>query len=505
LCLSVLLVVVDNMIVNVALPTLSRELKASTSDLQWFVDAYTLLFAGLLLTGGSLGDRLGRKRMLQIGLVLFGLTSLWAASSSSTGELIAARAAMGVSAAVVYPATLALLSSIFTNRGERATAIGIWSAVSGLAVVIGPISGGALLRHFSWHSIFLVNIPLVVIALVAGVRLLPNSRDENPGRFDVVGAVLTVFSIGLLVWTVIEAPDRGWLSPATLGGFAGGVALLLVFVWWEARVASPLLDIAVFRNPRVFAASASIGAAFFALFGFVFLITQYLQSIRGYNTLQAGVAIIPFALVMVALSPVSILLSKRIGTKLVVCGGLLLMTAGFIVIATAAVNAAYWGPLVIVMVLLAAGLALASTPATDAIMGAISATKFGAGSAINDTTREVGGALGLAVIGSVMNSFFVTRIGSHFTRLGLPAATVAAAQKSVTAALSISQHLPASLAGPARYATQHAFMDGLHAGSFAGAGVTAVAACAVLAFLPSRDRDPAPAPDSDPQPSVMVR
>jgi DHA2 family multidrug resistance protein-like MFS transporter len=505
LCLSVLLVVVDNTIVNVALPTLSRELKASTSDLQWFVDAYTLLFAGLLLTGGGLGDRWGRKPMLQAGLVLFGLTSLWAASSSSTGELIAARAGMGVSAAVVYPATLALLSSIFTDRGERATAIGIWSAVSGLAVVIGPVSGGALLQHFSWHSVFLVNIPLIAVALAASVRLLPNSRDEHPSRFDAVGALLTILSIGLLVWTVIEAPDHGWLSPRTLGGFAGGAALITMFIWWEGRQASPLLDIAGFRNPRIFAASAAIGAAFFALFGFVFLITQFLQSVRGFNPLQAGLAIVPFALVMAGLSPVAILLMKRIGTKLVVCAGLLLMTAGFVLIATTAVDAPYWGPLVMVMVLIAAGLALGTTPATDAIMGAVSETRFGAGSAINDTTREVGGVLGIAVIGSVMNSVFETRIASHFTGLGLPAGTVSAAKQSVTAALGVSQHLPAGLAGPARYAARHAFMDGLHAGSFAGAMVTAVAACAVLAYLPNRDRRPVLQPGHDPEPSTTGR
>src|ERR1700733_6760962 len=221
LCLSVLLVVVDNTIVNVALPTLSRKLSASTQDLQWIVDGYTLVFAGLLLVGGNLGDRLGRRRMLQAGLALFAVTSVGAALSRTTGELIAGRAAMGIAAALIYPATLALLNTAFTSARERATAIGIWAGVSGLAVAIGPVAGGLLLRHFSWSSVFYVNVPVVAIALVAGWRLLPESRDPRAGRFDPLGAVASVAGIGLLVWAILEAPQYGWVAARTLGGFAG--------------------------------------------------------------------------------------------------------------------------------------------------------------------------------------------------------------------------------------------------------------------------------------------
>ena len=288
LCLSVLLVVVDNTIVNVALPTISRDLHASTEALQWVVDGYTLSFAGLLLVGGNLGDRLGRRRFLQLGLALFGLTSIGAALAQTSGELITARAAMGVSAALIYPATLAILNTVFTNPRERATAIGIWSAVSGLAVAIGPVSGGVLLRHFTWSSVFLVNVPVVLIALVAGRLLLPESRDPKAGRFDPLGAALSMAGVGLLVWTVIEAPKHGWGSGTTIAGFAGSLLILALFAVSQLRRPDPMLDVRLFRNPRFTAASGAIALAFFGLFGFIFLITQYFQIVRGYDPLKAG-------------------------------------------------------------------------------------------------------------------------------------------------------------------------------------------------------------------------
>ena len=311
LCLSVLLVVVDNTIVNVALPTISRTLSASTQGLQWIVDAYTLVFAGLLLVGGNLGDRLGRRRVLQAGLALFAVFSVAAALSRNTGELIAGRAAMGAAAALIYPATLALLTHVFTSARERATAIGIWSAVSGLAVAIGPVSGGLLLRHFSWSAVFYVNVPIVIIALAAGMVLLPESRDPKAGRFDPLGALLSVSGIGLLVWTVIEAPAHGWASAATIGGFAGSLVILAAFAAWQLRRPDPMLDVRLFANPRFSAASGAIALAFFGLFGFIFLITQYFQLVRGYDPLRAGVATLPFAIVTGALSPAAIALMKR--------------------------------------------------------------------------------------------------------------------------------------------------------------------------------------------------
>jgi len=485
LCLSELLVVVDNTIVNVALPTLSRQLSASNQDLQWIVDAYTLVFAGLLLVGGNLGDRLGRRRMLQTGLVLFALTSIGAALSHGAGELIAGRAAMGASAALIYPATLALLTNTFTEARERATAIGIWSGVSGLAVAIGPVTGGLLLGHFSWPSVFYVNVPIVVIALIAGASLLPESQDSHAGRFDPLGAALSIVAIGLLVWTMIEAPSYGWTSAVTLAGFVGSVAILAGFTLWQIRRPDPMLDVRLFTNPRFSAASGAIALAFFGLFGFIFLITQYFQVVRGYDTLRAGVAVLPFAIVIVAVSPAAIILMKRIGTKIVVSVGLVLMSLGFVAAAAITVDSAYWGRIIISMVLMAAGLALTTSPATDAIMGALPPSKAGAGSAVNDTTRELGGTLGVAVVGSVMSSIYGMHVLASLRHLGAPASAAAGARQSVVAGLRVAAHLSPALQESAVQATRHAFVDGLSAGSLVAAAGTAVAAVAALAFLPA--------------------
>jgi EmrB/QacA subfamily drug resistance transporter len=488
LCLSVLLVTVDNTIVNVALPTLSHDLSASTSDLQWVVDGYTLAFAGLLLVGGSLGDRLGRRRMLRLGLVLFAVTSLAAVHASSSTSLIAWRAAMGASAALIYPATLALLSNVFTDDRERATAIGVWSGVSGLAVALGPVSGGLLLQHFSWGSVFLVNVPLAAVALLAGWRLLPESRHPPGGRFDLPGALVSVAGVTCLVWTVIEAPDRGWTSPGTLLGAALAAILLAAFAVRELRVPSPLLDVRLFANPRFSAASASISLAFFGLFGFIFLITQYFQTVRGYDTLRAGVATLPFAVVTGVMSPVAIVLMKRFGTKLVVAGGLALMSAGFLVAAGSAVDSAYWGRVVTAMSLMATGLALTTGPATEAVMGALPRSRAGVGSAVNDTTREVGGTLGVAVVGSVMASLYASHLVTALGRFGLPEDVVHAASRSVVAGLAVGGQLPAAVRAPAAAAVRDAFMSGLWAGSLVAAGATGVAAVGALAFLPARRR-----------------
>ena len=487
LCLSVLLVVVDNTIVNVALPTISRDLHASTEALQWVVDGYTLAFAGLLLLGGNLGDRLGRRRFLQLGLALFGVTSVGAALAQTSAELIAARAAMGASAALVYPATLAILNNVFTVPRERATAIGVWSAVSGLAVAIGPVSGGVLLRHFSWSSVFWVNVPVVVIALVLGRTLLPESRDQKAGRFDPAGAIASIAGISLLTWSIIEAPRHGWGSATTIGGIGGSLVILAVFAWWQSRRPDPMLDVRLFRNPRFSAASGAIALAFFGLFGFIFMITQYFQVVRGYNPLTAGLATLPFAVVTAAFSPVAMIAMKRAGTKLVVAAGLALMSAGFVVAAaTTSQNAAYWGPIVTAMTLMAAGLAFTTGPATDAIMGALPLAKAGAGSAVNDTTREVGGTLGVAIVGSVLNSAYGAHVVTALTGLGAPLAAARSAGQSVVAGVITAAHFPPSLQGAAAEAVRQAFITGVHRGSLVAAGAAAAGALVALVLVPSR-------------------
>ena len=491
--ISVLLVGIDNTIVNVALPTFGRELDASTSQLQWIVDAYTLVFATLLLLAGHLGDRFGRRRILLTGLVLFGVTSFAASLSGSVGQLIAGRAAMGAAAALIFPATLALLVSLFPDRKERAAAIGIWSGITGLSVALGPVSGGFLLEHFAWSAVFLINIPLVVVAIVALLLLVGESRDPKPGRFDPVGAFGSIIGVGLLVWSIIEAPVNGWTSAITLFGLAGAVAALALFVWWESRRTDPLFDVTLFGNARFSAASGAIAAAFFGLFGFIFLITQYFQIVRGYGILEAGLATLPFAVVIGGLSPVAIVLMKRFGTTAVVAAGLALMSAGFVVAAGSGVESAYWGRIVASMILMAGGLALTSGPATEAIMGALPAGRAGAGSAINDSTREIGGTLGVAIVGSVMSSIYRARLVDALAGTSLSPEALTEASRSVTAGFQAVALVPPAQAATVAERVGQSFVDGMAAGSLVAAAATGIAAIAVLLFLPARHRDTVPA------------
>ena len=510
---SVFLVVVDNTIVNVALPTLSRELGATTSQLQWIVDAYALVFAGLLLAFGSLGDRFGRKGALQIGLVLFAVTSLWAAFAGSANGLIAARAAMGVGAALVFPATLAIISNVFTDPSERAKAIGIWSATTGLAIALGPVSGGWLLEHFWWGSVFLVNLPIIAVALAAGAWLLPTSKDPDAGRLDPIGLVSSIAAIALLVFTVIEAPHKGWASTVTISGFVGFAVLFVVFVWWERRRRDPMLDVTVFRNPRFSAASFSVAVAFFGLFGFIFLITQYFQFVRGYSTLEAGLHTLPFAVAAGVAAPVAARLALRFGTTRVVAAGLASMAVGFAWASTLEADSSYWAVVVPQMILIAAGLTTTTAPATEAILGSLPKEKAGVGSAVNDTTRELGGTLGVAVVGSVFSSLYGPRLLERLSGLPIPPDALEAASESVQAAAIVAERAPAAGRQLILDATRDAFLDGLHSGVRVAAVATAVGAVAALVFLPARGVDlNAPAatdddsasdrqPDPEPQPS----
>jgi EmrB/QacA subfamily drug resistance transporter len=495
LSLSVFLVVVDNTIVNVALPTLSRDLDASTSQLQWIVDSYSLVFAGLLLAFGSLGDRFGRKGALQLGLGLFATTSVLAAFSGSASQLIAARAAMGIGAALVFPATLAILTNVFTDPTERAKAIGIWSAVAGLAVALGPVSGGFLLEHFWWGSVFLVNVPIVAVTLLAGRTLLPTSKDPHAGRLDPVGLLSSIVAIALLVYTVIEAPKEGWLSAPTVLGFVLAMSSLAAFVMWERRRPDAMLDVRIFRNPRFTAASVAVAVAFFALFGFIFLITQYFQVVRGYSTLSAGVHTLPFAVGAAVTAPIAARLALRFGPKVVVSSGLTSMALGFLWASTFDAGTAFWGPVVGSMLLLSVGLTLTTAPATESIMGSLPKEKAGVGSAVNDTTRELGGTLGVAVIGSVFSSVYGPRVTELLSGTALPESARAAARESVVAASEVARQAPAGSRAGIVDAARSAFLDGMAAGTRIAALAALVGVVLALAFLPGRRPEPAVATD----------
>ena len=500
LALSVFLVVVDNTIVNVALPTLSRDLGASTTELQWIVDAYSLVFAGLLLAAGGLGDRIGRKGTMQVGLVIFAVTSVLGAFSTSSGQLITARALMGIGAALVFPATLAILTNVFTDPTERAKAIGAWSAVSGMAVAFGPVTGGFLLEHFWWGSVFLVNVPIVVVALVAGWFLVPTSKDPESGRFDVLGTVLSISGVGLLVLTVIEGPRWGWNSTSTIAGFAGAAVLLALFVVWERSRQHPLLDVRVFRIARFSAAAGSIAVAFFTLFGFIFIVTQYFQFVRGYSTLSAGLHTLPFAIFAGVTAPNAARLALRFGPRRVVATGLLSMMIGFIIIGFCEADTAYFGPVIISMAFIATGLGLVTSPSTAAVMSSLPKEKAGAGAAVNDTTREVGGTLGVAVVGSVFASLYAPKIGEFLAGFPqIPAEAVRAAKASMAAAIDVASRAPAEVQDLFRASATDAFMQGMQLGCFVCAGVALCGSIAAFTFLPDLEADEAPHPGEWPE------
>ena len=491
LSVSVFLVVVDNLIVNVALPTLQRELNATTTGLQWIVDSYALVFAGLLLAGGGIGDRYGRKRTLQVGLALFAACSAAAAFANTSGSLIFWRGAMGIGAALVFPATLAIITNLFIDPIERAKAIGLWSAVSGMAVAFGPVAGGFLLEHFWWGSVFLINIPIVAISLLIGARIIPDSRNENAHKIDKTGFLLSVVAVSALVFTVIESPHWGWGSLKSNAGFILGAIALLAFVKVEMTKDEPLLEVSFFKSARFSAATGSIGIAFFCLFGFTFLVTQYFQFVRGYDTLSAGLHTVPFAVGAGVTAPFAARAALKFGTKRVVALGLLNMCIGFVIASRMDATSSYWGHVVIGMVFMANGLSLVTSPSTDAVMGSLPREKAGVGSAVNDISREVGGTLGVAVVGSVFVSMYGPKLVEKFTALpglvqALPAGVFESAQDSVGAAYFVAQEAPSAAQQSVLNAVSDSFMHGFSTACLVTAGMALVGSLFALKFLPAR-------------------
>ncbi len=490
ICLSVFVVSVDATIVNVALPTLSRELDADTAQLQWIVDAYSLVMAGLMLSAGSLADRFGRRGFLSSGLALFAVTSTIAAQVNSADGLIWARAAMGVGAAVIFPATLALITNIFVQPAQRARAIGLWAAMVGVGVAVGPISGGWLLEHFSWGSIFLVNVPIAAVAVIGGWLFIPTSRDPATPPIDSAGLILSAIGVTALVYTIIEAPNHGWTSGHTIAGFTVAAVVTAAFIWWEQRRTHPMLDLSVFRDRRFSGGSLAITAGFLTLFGFIFVITQYFQFIKGYSAFETGVRLLPVAASIAIASIVGPRIVERIGTTAVVAGGLAIFAAGLGWASTASASTPYL-EIAVQMVLLGAGLGLTTAPGTESIMGSLSADKAGVGSAVNDTTRELGGTLGVAIVGSVFASIYSSRLADAPAIQALPEGTRAVIGESMAAAQQVIAQVPPAAAPAIRDAVETAFLDGQWIGSLVAAGIALAAAVVVAWLLPARARQTA--------------
>jgi EmrB/QacA subfamily drug resistance transporter len=470
-----------------------RELHATTTQLQWVVDAYNLVFAALLLTFGSLSDRFGRKGMLLAGLAVFGTASLAGGFAATPAQLIAARAVMGLGAAMTFPATLSLISNVFTERRERARAIGLWGASAGVAIALGPIVGGWLLEHFSWAAIFIAMAPVAAAAVVLVALTVPASKSPDAAAVDISGLVFSSAAMALLVFTIIEAPAYGWAAGRSVAGFAVSAVLLAAFIASERRAAHPMLDVRLFRNMRFSAASAAVTVAFFTLFGFIFLITLYFQFVRGYGPLSTGVRLLPVALSVGVASIAGTQLAVRAGTKLVVTTGLVAM-AGFYgwVAATTTATLSY-GIIAAQMVLYGLGLGLTSAPATDSIMGAVPRAKAGVGSAVNDSTRLIGGTLGVAVIGSVYASVYASRLTATMPP-AVPAPVAAIAHESIGAAYVAAAKV-AALGHPAlglalQHASTNAFLRGLTVGALVAGSVAALGAVLAVLFLPAQPATP---------------
>lgn len=495
ICFVELLVVLDNTVVNVALPDISEELRAGFTGLQWVVDAYILTFCGLLLAFGNLTDRIGRRRMLLVGVTGLAATSVIGAVADSLPQLITSRALMGVFAAAALPATLAVVIDLFREPAQRAVAIGTWASVAGIAIAVGPVSGGYVVEHFSWHAVFWLNVPIALAAVAGIVVAVPESRAPVAGPVDVPGVVLSFAGITALVYSVIEAPTHGWWTSHTLGGAALGTVLLVLFVRRQLTTAAPILDVRLFRLPPFAMPALAISVAYFSLFGYVFLTTQYFQGVRGYSALEFGVATIPFALALAVSAPLATSVAQRIGTMPVVVAGLLLVSIGMVLAGQVDVDSSYVGLLLPTMVVLAVGIAVIQGPATESIMSAVPMDEAGAGSAVNDTTRELGGTLGVAVLGSITASYYNATVRPVVAEI--PSSVLSDRDREYvdSSFLSVTQlqqqDLP-SLLVPARDALvdtmKRAAMDGAQTASHVAAAAVAVCAVVVAVGLPRSHR-----------------
>ncbi len=487
LCLSLLIIVMDNTILNVAIPSLVDELGATNSQLQWIVDGYTLVFAGLLLTTGSLGDRFGRKLALRIGIIVFAIGSILSALSGSPSQLIATRSLMGVGGALIMPSTLSILTNVFRDPRERGRAIAIWAGFSGLGVALGPVIGGFLLSHFSWSSVFWVNLPIGAIALVAGWFFVPETKDPSAPRLDPIGALLSIVGLGSVLFAIIEGPSKGWTSAEVAVAATVGIVGLLAFVAWERHTDHPMLDMSFFANPRFTAANVAVTLTFFAMFGSLFLMTQYWQFVHGFTPLEAGVHLVPYAMTMMITAPLSARLVERLGTKRVVTIGLSTISLAMLVLSTIHADSSYLR-VIANMCVMAVGMGLTMAPATESVMGSLPREKAGVGSAVNDTTRQMGGALGVAVIGSLVASVYAAGIDDVAERFGLAGAQLARVRGSLGAALKEAGTFGVDGAALADSANR-AFVDGLSQGLRVGAVVVMMAAFVAHRFLPARGRD----------------
>ncbi|HZU56597.1 MAG TPA: MFS transporter [Actinocrinis sp.] len=485
LCVSLLIVTLDNTILNIALPALVRAMHATDAQLQWIVDAYAVVFGGLLLIAGTVADRVGRRRVFLAGLLLFAAGSAAAAFSGTVTELICARAGMGLGAACIMPATLSIIADLFREPRERAQAIGLWSATSGLGIALGPIVGGWLLERYWWGSVFFVNVPIALAGAAAAIWLVPDSRDPVRRPLDAVGAPAATAGLLLLLWAIIESPVRGWHSGMVLSVGGAGLVVLLGFALWERYTPSPMLVVEAFRDRRFSVAMGSVAMAIFALMGALFVLTQYLQFSLGYSAFAAGVRILPVAGLLAVTAPLSTVLDRRLGTKTVVATALAVIAGGLLWLSRLTVSADF-GHTLPGLLLLGAGAGLAIAPATASVIGSLPPERAGVGSATNGTALQTGGALGVAVLGSTLAARYQGQMTAALTGHAVPPAAAHAITGSLGGALGVAGQIGGTNGALLAAAGRAAFLDGMHLAATVAAVVVAVGALLVLIALPSR-------------------
>ncbi|MFC2058215.1 MFS transporter [Chloroflexota bacterium] len=486
LCMPLFILAIDNTVLNLALPSISRDLGSSASQLQWIVDAYILVFAALLLTMGAIGDRWGRRRLLLLGLFLFGAGSLAAALSASTNMLIVCRAFLGIGGAMIIPSTLSILIDIFREPRERAQAIAVWAAVFALGAGIGPVVGGYLLQYFHWSSVFFINIPVVAVAVTGGLIFIRESRGEGAPKPDLAGMFLSTGGLFALVYGIIEAGEKGWTIGTVVLFLGIGLALLGIFAWWERRSKHPMLPLVFFRNMSFTGASVAMVLVAFSFMGSLFFLSQYFQSVHGYSPIAAALRILPMAVAVFVIAIMSARIARRIGIKLAVGLGILISGFGLFYLSQLATVDTSYPVLIGGIILLAVGMGMTMSPATDSIMGALPLNRAGIGSAMNNTTRQIGGALGVAVLGAVMNATYLSKIEGLSFMSSLPDGAAEAVRSSIQGAHIVAGQFPPEISQAIIKGSSEAFASGMTEAMFIGAIIMFMTFVITLIILPRR-------------------